>query len=144
MADFQEDTIAAVATAMVPSGIGIVRISGKDAFSVVDKIYRGKKEKKLEDQKANTIHYGWIEEEGQILDEVLVMLMKAPHSYTGENTVEIDCHGGILAVKKGFGSSLPQRSQSGGAGRIYKKSFFERTDRFIPGGSSHGCNFREK
>ena len=123
MADFQEDTIAAVATAMVPSGIGIVRISGKDAFSVVDKIYRGKKEKKLEDQKANTIHYGWIEEEGQILDEVLVMLMKAPHSYTGENTVEIDCHGGILAVKKVLEAVCRSGARAAEPGEFTKRAF---------------------
>ena len=96
-----EDTIAAIATAMAPSGIGIVRISGPEAVAVADRLYRGKKkEKKLADMKSHTIHYGWIVEKEQVLDEVLVMLMRGPHSYTGEDTVEIDCHGGVLAVKR--------------------------------------------
>ncbi|WP_300774408.1 hypothetical protein [uncultured Desulfovibrio sp.] len=76
-----EDTIAAVATAMAPSGIGIVRISGPDAVAVADRLYRGKREeKRLENVKSHTIHYGWIVEQEQVLDEVLVMLMRGPHS----------------------------------------------------------------
>ncbi len=123
MAEFQEDTIAAVATAMAPSGIGIVRISGQDAFAVADRIYRGKKEKKLKEQKANTIHYGWIEENGQTLDEVLVMLMKAPHSYTGEDTVEIDCHGGILAVRRVLEAVCRNGARPAEPGEFTKRAF---------------------
>ena len=123
MAEFQEDTIAAVATAMAPSGIGIVRISGQDAFAVADRIYRGKKEKKLKEQKANTIHYGWIEENGQMLDEVLVMLMKAPHSYTGEDTVEIDCHGGILAVRRVLEAVCRNGARPAEPGEFTKRAF---------------------
>jgi tRNA modification GTPase len=123
MADFQEDTIAAVATAMAPSGIGIVRISGKEAFSVADRLYRGKNGKKLADQKANTIHYGWIEKDGQILDEVLVMLMRAPHSYTGEDTVEIDCHGGVLAVKKVLEAVCEKGARPAEPGEFTKRAF---------------------
>ena len=123
MAEFQEDTIAAVATAMAPSGIGIVRISGQDAFAVADSVYRGKKEKKLKEQKANTIHYGWIEENGQMLDEVLVMLMKAPHSYTGEDTVEIDCHGGILAVRRVLEAVCRNGARPAEPGEFTKRAF---------------------
>lgn len=123
MAEFQEDTIAAVATAMAPSGIGIVRISGQDAFAVADRVYRGKKEKKLKEQKANTIHYGWIEENGQMLDEVLVMLMKAPHSYTGEDTVEIDCHGGILAVRRVLEAVCRNGARPAEPGEFTKRAF---------------------
>ena len=123
MAVFQEDTIAAVATAMAPSGIGIVRVSGPDAFSVADRLYRGKNGKKLAEQKANTIHYGWVEEDGQILDEVLVMLMRAPHSYTGEDTVEIDCHGGVLAVRQVLEAVCRNGARPAEPGEFTKRAF---------------------
>ena len=94
MAGFHlDDTIAAVSTAMAPAGIGIVRISGNDAFEVADRVFRAKKEgKKLSAVKSHTIHYGWITEGEEVIDEVLVMVMKGPKTYTGENTVEIDYH----------------------------------------------------
>ena len=79
---FKTDTIAAIATAMTASGISIVRISGEDAFSIIDKIYRGKKYKILSEQKSHTIHYGYIVDGEETIDEVLVLLMKGPHSYT--------------------------------------------------------------
>ena len=123
MADYYEDTIAAIATALSPSGIGIVRISGKEAFAIADRIYKGKKGKRLADQKANTIHYGFIEEKGKTLDEVLVMLMRAPHSYTGEDTVEIDCHGGLLAVRKVLEAVVNQGARPGEPGEFTKRAF---------------------
>ena len=82
-----------------------------------------KKEKKLKEQKANTIHYGWIEENGQTLDEVLVMLMKAPHSYTGEDTVEIDCHGGILAVRRVLEAVCRNGARPAEPGEFTKRAF---------------------
>ena len=94
----QTDTIAAIATALSPSGIGIVRISGEDALPIVDKIYKGKK--KLSECETHTINYGHIVEHGRIVDQVLVMVMKAPRTYTGEDTVEIDCHGGPLVMQR--------------------------------------------
>ena len=119
-----EDTIAAIATAMAPSGIGIVRISGPEAVAVADRLYRGKKkEKKLADMKSHTIHYGWIVEKEQVLDEVLVMLMRGPHSYTGEDTVEIDCHGGVLAVKRVLEAVLHAGARIGGPGEFTKRAF---------------------
>lgn len=119
-----EDTIAAIATAMAPSGIGIVRISGPEAVAVADRLYRGKKkEKKLADMKSHTIHYGWIVEKEQILDEVLVMLMRGPHSYTGEDTVEIDCHGGVLAVKRVLEAVLHAGARIADPGEFTKRAF---------------------
>lgn len=121
-----EDTIAAIATAMAPSGIGIVRISGPEAVSVADRIYRGKrKEKRLADRKSHTIHYGWIVEENsqEVLDEVLVMLMRGPHSYTGEDTVEIDCHGGVLAVKRVLEAVLHAGARIAEPGEFTKRAF---------------------
>lgn len=95
-----QKTIAAISTAMSNSGIGIVRMSGPEAFEIADQIYRGKNNKKLSNQKSHTIHYGYIVENGETVDEVLVMLMRGPHSYTGEDTVEINCHGGVYVVKR--------------------------------------------
>lgn len=123
-----EDTIAAVATAMAPSGIGIVRISGPGAVEVADRLYRGKKkDKRLADMKSHTIHYGWIvegeKETEQILDEVLVMLMRGPHSYTGEDTVEIDCHGGVLAVKRVLEAVVHAGARIAEPGEFTKRAF---------------------
>ena len=123
-----EDTIAAVATAMAPSGIGIVRISGPGAVEVADRLYRGKrKDKRLADMKSHTIHYGWIvegeKETEQVLDEVLVMLMRGPHSYTGEDTVEIDCHGGVLAVKRVLEAVVHAGARIAEPGEFTKRAF---------------------
>ena len=79
------DTIAAIATPMSESGIGIVRLSGEDAIEIADKIFRGRRP--LKEEKTYTIHYGHVVEDGEVIDEVLVMLMRAPKSFTGEDTV---------------------------------------------------------
>ena len=125
MAGFHlDDTIAAVSTAMVPAGIGIVRISGNDAFEVADRVFRAKKEgKKLSAVKSHTIHYGWITEGEEVIDEVLVMVMKGPKTYTGENTVEIDCHGGVLAVKKVLEAVLNAGARAADPGEFTKRAF---------------------
>ena len=125
MAGFHlDDTIAAVSTAMAPAGIGIVRISGNDAFEVADRGFRAKKEgKKLSAVKSHTIHYGWITEGEEVIDEVLVMVMKGPKTYTGENTVEIDCHGGVLAVKKVLEAVLNAGARAADPGEFTKRAF---------------------
>ena len=95
------DTIAAVATALSDSGIGIVRISGGEAITVVDKIFKNPAGKHiLKNAKSHTIHYGFIYDEDKVADEVMVSFMKAPKSYTAEDTVEINCHGGVLMMQK--------------------------------------------
>lgn len=97
----QNDTIAAIATAMSPSGIGIIRISGDDALSVIDRIYKSKNnKKKISACQSHTIHYGFIYDGDEKIDEVMVLLMKAPNTYTREDTVEIDCHGGVYVMKR--------------------------------------------
>jgi len=92
------DTIAAISTAVSPSGIGIIRISGEDAITIADKVFKGKK--KLCECETHTINYGFVYDGDEKVDQVLVVLMKAPHSYTGEDIVEIDCHGGVLVLEK--------------------------------------------
>ena len=116
-------TIAAISTAMAESGIGIVRMSGEEAFAIADKIYKNKKGKRLSDQKTHTIHYGFIEEEGKVIDEVLVMLMRGPHTFTGENTVEIDCHGGVYVVKKILEACIRNGARPAQPGEFTKRAF---------------------
>ena len=120
---FRTDTIAAISTAMTNSGIGIVRISGEDAFDVIDKIYKGKKDKILSEQKSHTIHYGYIMDGDDTIDEVLVLLMRGPHSYTGEDTVEIDCHGGVFVTKKIWETVIKYGARPAEPGEFSKRAF---------------------
>ena len=119
----KKDTIVAIATAMSSAGIGIVRISGREAIEIIQKIFRGKKEKNFAEEKTYTIHYGYIADGEEIIDEVLVMLMKAPHSYTGEDTVEIDCHGGIYVVKKIMETVIKYGARPAEPGEFTKRAF---------------------
>ena len=121
---FDEDTIAAISTAMAPSGIGIVRISGRDAVSIADNIYHSpNKKKKLSGQPSHTIHYGWIKDGETSIDEVLVMLMRGPHTYTGEDTVEINCHGGIISERKVLETALKYGARPADPGEFTKRAF---------------------
>ncbi len=91
-----QKTICAISTPPGIGGIAVIRISGKDAFAFTDKIYKSPKTgKKLTDQRANTLHFGIIQSEDNLIDEVVVALFKAPHSFTGEDIVEISCHGSV-------------------------------------------------
>lgn len=118
------DAIAAVGTAMSHSGIGIVRISGEEAIAVADRIFRFKKKKSsLSQVDSHTIHYGYIVEEDQIIDEVLVSVMKKPHSYTAEDVVEINCHGGVLVMKRILEIVLKNGARLAEAGEFTKRAF---------------------
>lgn len=118
------ETIAAIASAMTNSGIGIIRISGEDAFDVIDKIYRSQKGNKLLSQcKSHTIHYGHIYDEDEIIDEVMVLLMRAPNSYTREDTVEIDCHGGTLVMRRILEVVLKNGARPAEPGEFTKRAF---------------------
>ena len=94
----KKETIAAISTGMTNAGIGIVRISGEDAFSAADRVFRGKE--KISECKSHTIHYGYIIDGDITVDQVLVMVMKGPRTFTGEDTVEINCHGGTYVVTR--------------------------------------------
>ena len=106
-----KDTIAAIATSLSDSGIGIIRISGEDAISIGDSVFCTQSGKHiLMDASSHTIHYGYIVSFGTnmetdhwkdfIIDEVMVSVMRAPKSYTTEDTIEINCHGGVLVMQK--------------------------------------------
>ncbi len=119
------DTIAAIATAISDAGIGIIRVSGDEAVSIVHNIYRDKNQKDvLEHYQSHTIHYGFIiTESGDIIDEVMVSVMKAPHSYTMEDTVEINCHGGTLMMKKILMEVIRAGARMAEPGEFTKRAF---------------------
>ena len=96
----KKDTIAAISTAMAPSGIGIVRISGPAALAAADRVFRSENGKTLSSAESHTIQYGHIVDREKVLDEVLVSVLRAPRTYTREDTVEINCHGGNLVVRR--------------------------------------------
>ena len=117
-------TIAAISTAMSASGIGIVRISGEKAMDVIANIYRSKNGKKdIREVGSHTIHYGFIYDGEEVVDEVLVMIMKGPHTYTGEDTVEIDCHGGVYAMKRVLETVLKNGAIIAEPGEFTKRAF---------------------
>lgn len=119
-----ETTIAAISTAMSASGIGIVRISGPEALEVVSHIYRSKGgKKKIKEVNTHTIHYGYIYDKDELIDEVLVMVMKAPRTFTGEDTVEIDCHGGVYAMKRVLETVLKNGAKIAAPGEFTKRAF---------------------
>lgn len=118
---FNRNTVAAISTGMSASGIGIVRISGDKAFEVIDRIYQGKK--KLSEAKSHTIHYGFIKDGSETIDEVLVSVMRAPKTFTGEDTVEINCHGGIFVVKRVLEIVLKNGAILAEPGEFTKRAF---------------------
>lgn len=117
------DTIAAIATAMSNSGIGIVRLSGDEAVSIIDKIFVMANQKKLADMPTHTIHYGHIKDGDELIDEVMVLLMRGPKSYTREDTVEIDCHGGVYVVKRVLETVLKHGARPAEPGEFTKRAF---------------------
>ena len=117
------DTIAAIATAMAGSGIGIVRISGEEAVSITDQIFHMPGGKKLSDMETHTIHYGHIRDGEEVIDEVMVLLMRGPRSYTREDTVEIDCHGGVYVMKRILETVIKYGARPAEPGEFTKRAF---------------------
>lgn len=119
-----EDTIAAISTSTVSSGgISIVRISGPDAIIIGDKVFKSKKNINLANVQSHTVHFGNICDNGNEIDEALVIVMKAPNTYTRENIVEIDCHGGILVTKKVLEAVLNAGARLAEPGEFTKRAF---------------------
>lgn len=119
-----EDTIAAIATGMSNSGIGIIRISGEKSIEITDNIFVSlKNHKKLADAKSHTIHYGNIVYDGKVIDEVLVMVMKAPNTYTCEDIIEIDCHGGVYVMKAILNAVVKSGARPAEPGEFTKRAF---------------------
>ena len=118
------DTIAAIATAMNHSGIGIIRVSGDFSIDIVDKIFVNKNKKRtLMNYKSHTIHYGFICDGEEIIDEVMVSIMNKPNSFTTEDTVEINCHGGILLLNHILELVLKNGARLANPGEFTKRAF---------------------
>ena len=117
------DTIVAISTAPGLGGIGIIRLSGETAFDILLKIFKSNKIKNKEDIKANTINYGHIIEDGEIIDEVLVSFFKAPHSYTTEDVVEINTHGGNIVCHKILNLAIKNGASLADSGEFTKRAF---------------------
>ncbi len=118
------DTIAAIATAVNNSGISIIRISGMDALEIGDMIFQSKQaNKKLSKVQSHTVHYGYIKDEDVIIDEVLAIVMKGPNSYTREDVIEIDCHGGILVTRKILEVIVKKGARIAEPGEFTKRAF---------------------
>ena len=120
---YQEDTIAAIATAMTPSGIGIVRMSGPKAIETAEKVFRLPGGKQKTDFASHTIHYGHILDGDTVIDEVMLLVMKAPRSYTTEDTVEIDCHGGPQVMRRILQVLLKSGARAAEPGEFTKRAF---------------------
>ena len=120
----QSDTIAAISTGMTNAGIGKVRLSGDDAVTIVDRIYRSPGgRKRLSDVSTHTIHYGYIYDGDCLIDEVMVLIMRGPNSYTREDVVEIDCHGGVVVMKKLLETVLKYGARLAEPGEFTKRAF---------------------
>jgi tRNA modification GTPase len=118
-----QETIIALAT---PNGLGaisVIRVSGKDAILITDKLFRSKKNKVLSDQKSHTVHLGHLLKNNREIDEVLITLFKGPHSYTGEDTIEISCHGSTYIQKEIINLYLDNGIRSANPGEFTLRAF---------------------
>lgn len=118
-----DDTITAISTATGNGGIGIVRISGRDAINIADSLFVSSKGKRLKEQISHTIHFGNIVYENKIIDEVLVTVMKAPNTYTREDVVEINTHGGYRAVTSVLNTVIKAGARMAEPGEFTKRAF---------------------
>ena len=117
------ETIAAIATAMNSSGIGIIRISGPDSINIIKKIFKPARKKDMAQVSSYTVHYGNITDGESIVDEVLVLVMRAPHTYTREDTVEIDCHGGMFVLNRTLELVLKNGAKPARPGEFTQRAF---------------------
>ena len=118
------ETIAAISTALNPAGIGIVRMSGEKAFSIIEKIFqKNDKQFCVDDVDSHTVHHGMIVDNNDIIDEVLLVILKAPNTFTTEDTVEINCHGGVYVVKRVLECLLKSGARMAEPGEFTKRAF---------------------
>jgi tRNA modification GTPase len=120
---YQNQTIAAISTAMADGGIGIIRISGSDAISIADKIFKPAKKKNMNEVDSHTAHYGFIYDENQKVDECICLVMKAPNTYTKEDVVEINCHGGVTVMRKVLETVIKHGARPAEPGEFTKRAF---------------------
>ena len=118
-----DNTIAAISTAQGEGGISVIRISGKDAFEIADKVFKGLNNKKLSEMKGYTASFGKIYSNGEEIDEAVALVFREPLSYTGENVVELSCHGGIYVTKLVLRAVLDAGATPAQAGEFTKRAF---------------------
>lgn len=116
-------TIAAISTANGPGGIGVIRISGEQAFEIADKVFVSIKNKKLSQMQGYTAAFGYVQDDSEKIDEAIATVFKAPHSYTGENVVEISCHGGMYVTKMVLRAVINAGAKIAQAGEFTKRAF---------------------
>jgi tRNA modification GTPase len=119
----QTGTVAAIATPNAAGGIGIVRISGGDAIAVADKVFSAVSGKPLSEAAGYTAHFGTVNLDGKPIDEAIALVFRAPKSYTGEDTVELSCHGGVYIVRRVLRAVLGAGAQPAGPGEFTKRAF---------------------
>lgn len=119
----QNNTIAAISTPPGNGAIAIIRLSGDKAIEITDTVFRSKSNKKLIEQKANTIHFGTIQHDTEIIDEVLVSIFKAPYSYTGENSIEISCHGSTYIQQEILSLLIAKGAEMARPGEFTQRAF---------------------
>lgn len=121
---FKNETIAAIATGLTDSGIGIIRISGENAKEVGNRLFRSPSGKEiLKNAVSHTLYYGYIIKDDLIIDEVMAVVMKAPKSFTGEDTVEIHCHGGVFVMQKILNAVLNSGARLAEPGEFTRRAF---------------------
>ena len=118
-----EKTIAAISTAQGEGGIGVIRISGENALEIADRIFKNINNKKISEMKGYTAAFGKICHNGEEIDEAVALVFRAPHSYTGEDVVEINCHGGVVLLKKILRLVLQNGAQAAAPGEFTKRAF---------------------
>lgn len=118
-----DTSIAAICTAQGEGGIGVIRISGDDSLRIADKVFKNINNKKVADMKGYTAAFGKVCNNGEEIDEAVVLVYRAPHSYTGENVVEISCHGGIFITKQVLRAVLDNGAVPAQAGEFTKRAF---------------------
>lgn len=119
----EKETIAAIATGLTNAGIGIVRMSGEDVFRILKKMFRTKGGADVEQFKSHTVHYGYVTDGDEVIDEAIVIIMRKPRSYTGEDTVEIDCHGGVFVTRRVLEIALKCGARAAEPGEFTKRAF---------------------
>lgn len=122
---FADDTIAAISTPLGEGGIGVVRLSGKKALPIAEKLFHSPKNKSLRDVKSHSVIYGFIKDPAAeiIIDEILAMVMRSPYSYTREDVVEIHCHGGMVPLRKSLELVLKHGARLADPGEFTKRAF---------------------
>ena len=115
--------IAGISTPNAPGGIAVIRMSGDSALEIADKVFKAPNGKRVVDMKGYTCAYGHVYDDGQLIDECILTVFKAPHSYTGEDVAEISCHGGLFVTKKILRTILKNGAEPSGAGEFTKRAF---------------------